>query len=77
MSKARCNYHHGDLRNALITAAAALIERDNSLEFSMAEAAAKAGVSAAAPRGRSSWSPPCAIRVPPTPRARRSSASRS
>jgi AcrR family transcriptional regulator len=49
MSKARCNYHHGDLRNALITAAAALIERDNSLEFSMAEAAAKAGVSAAAP----------------------------
>ena len=49
MSKTRCNYHHGDLRNALITAAAELIERDNTLDFSMAEAAAKAGVSAAAP----------------------------
>ena len=49
MSKTRCNYHHGDLRNALITAAAELIERDNTLDFTMAEAAAKAGVSAAAP----------------------------
>ena len=49
MSKTRCNYHHGDLRNALITAAAELIERDNTLDFTMAEAATKAGVSAAAP----------------------------
>ena len=49
MSKTRCNYHHGDLRNALITAAAELIERDDTLDFTMAEAAAKAGVSAAAP----------------------------
>ena len=49
MTDARCNYHHGDLRNALIIAAAELIERDGTLEFSMAEAAANAGVSAAAP----------------------------
>ena len=49
MSKPRCSYHHGDLRNALIIAAAELIERDGTLEFSMAEAAARAGVSAAAP----------------------------
>lgn len=49
MSKARCSYHHGDLRNALIVAAAELIERDGTLDFTMAEAAARAGVSAAAP----------------------------
>ena len=49
MSQARCNYHHGDLRNALIVAAAELIERDGTLDFTMAEAAARAGVSAAAP----------------------------
>jgi len=49
MSQARCNYHHGDLRNALIVAAAELIERNGTLDFSMAEAAARAGVSAAAP----------------------------
>ncbi|MDG2134752.1 MAG: TetR-like C-terminal domain-containing protein [Luminiphilus sp.] len=49
MSQARCNYHHGDLRNALIIAAAELIERDGTLDFTMAEAAARAGVSAAAP----------------------------
>ena len=49
MSKAGCNYHHGDLRNALITAAAELIERDGTLDFTMAEAATRAGVSAAAP----------------------------
>ena len=45
----RCQYHHGDLRNALIIAAAELIERDGSLDFSMGEAAAHTGVSAAAP----------------------------
>jgi AcrR family transcriptional regulator len=37
------------LRNALIIAAAELIERDSTLDFAMAEAAARAGVSAAAP----------------------------
>ena len=49
MSKTRCSYHHGDLRNALIVAAAELIELDGTLDFTMAEAAARAGVSAAAP----------------------------
>lgn len=49
MTNARCNYHHGDLRNALIISAAELIERDGTLDFSMAEAAAKTGVSTAAP----------------------------
>ena len=44
MSKTRCSYHHGDLRNALIVAAAELIERDGTLDFTMAEAAARAGV---------------------------------
>lgn len=49
MSKACKSYHHGDLRNALIMAAAELIEKNGSPEFSMAEAAKRAGVSAAAP----------------------------
>ena len=40
MSAARASYHHGNLRNALIIAAAELIERDNTLDFSIAEAAA-------------------------------------
>ena len=39
MTQTRFSYHHGDLRNALIIAAAELIERDGTLEFSMAEAA--------------------------------------
>jgi AcrR family transcriptional regulator len=43
------SYHHGDLRNTLILAAVALIEDSGSYEFSMAEAARKAGVSSAAP----------------------------
>jgi len=33
MTDGRCNYHHGDLRNALIIAAAELIERDGTLDF--------------------------------------------
>lgn len=46
----KCNkYHHGDLRNALILAAAELIQERGSEDFSMAEAARKAGVSSAAP----------------------------
>ena len=42
-------YHHGDLRNALIVAAAELIEESGSLGFTMADAARRAGVSNAAP----------------------------
>jgi AcrR family transcriptional regulator len=42
-------YHHGDLRNALIVAAAELIEEKGSLDFTMIDAARRAGVSSAAP----------------------------
>ena len=42
-------YHHGDLRNALIIAAAELIEENGSVEFAMVDAARRAGVSSAAP----------------------------
>ncbi len=42
-------YHHGDLRNTLIIAAAELIEESGSLDFAMVEAARRAGVSSAAP----------------------------
>ncbi len=46
----RCkSYHHGDLRNALIMAAVELIEESGAAEFTMADAARRAGVSAAAP----------------------------
>ena len=43
------SYHHGDLRNALITAAAELIEESGHADVAISEAARKAGVSAAAP----------------------------
>lgn len=43
------SYHHGDLRNTLILAAAELIEESGSLDFAMVEAARRAGVSCAAP----------------------------
>ena len=43
------SYHHGDLHNTLILAAAELIEERGSVEFAMAEAARRAGVSTAAP----------------------------
>lgn len=43
------SYHHGDLYNALIIAAAELIEESGSLGFTMADAARRAGVSSAAP----------------------------
>lgn len=46
MSKA---YHHGNLRNALIVAAAELIEEAGSPDFAISDAAKRAGVSAAAP----------------------------
>ena len=42
-------YHHGNLRNALIIAAGELIEEKGSVDFAMAEAARRAGVSNAAP----------------------------
>ena len=42
-------YHHGDLRNALIVAAAELIEERGSDDFAMIDAARRAGVSSAAP----------------------------
>ena len=47
--KADDKYHHGDLRNALIKAAAELIEEQGSLDFAMIDAARRAGVSSAAP----------------------------
>jgi len=43
------SYHHGNLRDALIVAAAEIIEQQGSLEFSITDAARRAGVSAAAP----------------------------
>jgi AcrR family transcriptional regulator len=49
MAKKPDNYHHGDLRNALITAAAELIEENSSNDFALSEAARRAGVSSAAP----------------------------
>ncbi len=49
MNAVEKTYHHGDLRNALILAAAELIEDSGSLNFAMADAARRAGVSTAAP----------------------------
>lgn len=43
------HYHHGNLRNALIVAAADLIEERGSSDFSMIDASRRAGVSSAAP----------------------------
>ena len=43
------NYHHGDLRNALIVAAAELIKESGAPDFAISDAAKRAGVSAAAP----------------------------
>jgi len=42
-------YHHGNLRDTLIIAAAELIEENASVEFAMIDAARLAGVSSAAP----------------------------
>ncbi len=42
-------YHHGNLRDALILAAAQLIEEHASVDFAMIDAARRAGVSSAAP----------------------------
>ncbi len=46
---ARRAYHHGDLREALVDAAFGLIEESGVHAFSVAEAARRTGVSAAAP----------------------------
>jgi AcrR family transcriptional regulator len=43
------NYHHGNLKNTLIVAAAELIEERNSSDFTIIEAARRAGVSSGAP----------------------------
>src|ERR1700704_3582092 len=45
----RAGYHHGNLREALIEAALALIPESGPLGFTFAEAARQAGVSPAAP----------------------------
>ena len=42
-------YHHGNLRDALILAAADLIREQASVDFAMVDAARRAGVSSAAP----------------------------
>ena len=46
---AKAGYHHGDLRSQLLNAVRQLIEEKGSENFSIAEAARKAGVSSAAP----------------------------
>ncbi|MEO0497113.1 MAG: TetR/AcrR family transcriptional regulator [Pseudomonadota bacterium] len=45
----RTGYHHGDLRAQLLAAVRELVEERGSENFSIAEAARKAGVSSAAP----------------------------
>ena len=45
----RQSYHHGNLREALVEAAVALIEQSGPQAFSLSEAARRAGVSPAAP----------------------------
>lgn len=45
----RKNYHHGDLRNALLTAALALVEENGLEGLSLRKVAARVGVSHAAP----------------------------
>ena len=47
--KPKAGYHHGDLRRQLVAAARRLVERDGADGFRLADAAALAGVSAAAP----------------------------
>lgn len=46
MSRRRDAYHHGDLRNALISSAVRLIEQRGEASFSLREAARDVGVSA-------------------------------
>lgn len=44
----RRSYHHGDLRTALLTAAATIVRRDGAAGFSLREAAREVGVDPAA-----------------------------
>lgn len=46
---AKAGYHHGDLRTQLLNAVRVLVEEKGAENFSIAEAARKAGVSSAAP----------------------------
>ena len=46
---ARRSYHHGDLRNALLNAARAILEEESLAALSLRAVARKAGVSHAAP----------------------------
>lgn len=47
--QSKAGYHHGDLREALISAAQQLVEEDGADKFSLADACRLAGVSTAAP----------------------------
>ena len=49
MSRSRENYHHGQLREALITAADEILHESGIEGFSLRKAAARAGVSPGAP----------------------------
>lgn len=49
MAKSRTNYHHGDLKDALVKAADAIIREHGIEGFSLREAARRAGVSPGAP----------------------------
>lgn len=49
VQKARTTYHHGDLKNALTSAALSLVAEKGPKGFTLTEAARRAGVSAAAP----------------------------
>jgi AcrR family transcriptional regulator len=49
MSTSPRSYHHGNLKDALIVAAAELIDSHGTTEFSITDAANRAGVSSAAP----------------------------
>ena len=46
MSRPRMSYHHGDLRNALVAAAAQMVEESGQERFSLREAARSVGVTA-------------------------------
>lgn len=47
--KSKAGYHHGDLRRQLVVATRRLVDRDGAEGFKVADAAALAGVSPAAP----------------------------
>jgi AcrR family transcriptional regulator len=49
LAPARRGYHHGNLRDALVEAARALVAERGAAGFTLAEAAKRAGVTAAAP----------------------------